>query len=129
MQMRDMRLIVAGAGGRMGRTLVKAIARDAGLGARGRHGRRRLAADRQGCGRTRRNRREWHRCHGDAAPLLDKADGIVDFTVPAATVALAGTRAQGGKVHIIGTTGLSAADEAKIAEAAKTRRRLSNPAI
>ena len=34
--MADMRLIVAGAGGRMGRTLVKAIAETKGLVARGR---------------------------------------------------------------------------------------------
>ena len=39
--MADMRLIVAGAGGRMGRTLVKAIAETKGLVARGRGSMRR----------------------------------------------------------------------------------------
>ena len=44
---------------------------------------------------------------GDAAALLDKADGIIDFTAPAATLAFAALAAEGRKVHIIGTTGLS----------------------
>jgi len=56
----------------------------------------------------------------DAAPLIEHADGIIDFTVPAATVALAALAAKSGKVHVIGTTGLSAADEGKIKDAAKT---------
>ena len=37
-----------------------------------------------------------------------------------ATVALAAIAAKAGKVHVIGTTGFSAADDVKIAEAAKT---------
>ena len=44
---------------------------------------------------------------------------IIDFTVPAATVQLAALAAETHLVHIIGTTGMSAADDAKIAEAAK----------
>jgi len=55
---------------------------------------------------------------GDAAALIDKADGIVDFTAPVATVGFAELAAKSGKIHIIGTTGLSAADEARIKEAA-----------
>jgi 4-hydroxy-tetrahydrodipicolinate reductase len=47
------------------------------------------------------------------------ADGIIDFTVPAATVRLAALAAETHLVHIIGTTGTSAEDDAKIAEAAK----------
>ena len=43
---------------------------------------------------------------GDAGPLLEQADGIIDFTAPAATLALAALAAKGRKVHIIGTTGL-----------------------
>jgi len=56
---------------------------------------------------------------GDATPLLANADGIVDFTAPVASVTFAAIAAKSGKVHIIGTTGLNAADEAKIKEAAK----------
>jgi 4-hydroxy-tetrahydrodipicolinate reductase len=54
----------------------------------------------------------------DAAALMKNADGIIDFTAPAATVAFAALAAQSGKVHVIGTTGASAADEAKIRDAA-----------
>ena len=61
--MSDMRLIVAGAGGRMGRTLIKAIAETKGAHAVRRARRRRLAADRAECARTRRARRPGHRDH------------------------------------------------------------------
>ena len=54
----------------------------------------------------------------DVKALLADADGIVDFTVPEASVALAALTA--GKVHIIGTTGHSADEEARIRESAKS---------
>jgi 4-hydroxy-tetrahydrodipicolinate reductase len=53
------------------------------------------------------------------SPLVLAADGILDFTIPAATVKLAALAAETKIAHIIGTTGLSAEDDAKIAEAAK----------
>ena len=52
--------------------------------------------------------------------MLAKADGIVDFTAPSATLEFAALVAKAGKVHVIGTTGLSAADETKIKDAAKS---------
>jgi 4-hydroxy-tetrahydrodipicolinate reductase len=52
-------------------------------------------------------------------PLLAAADGLIDFTVPKATVAFADLLAKRGLVHIVGTTGLSTADEAALAAAAK----------
>ena len=59
------------------------------------------------------------RCRRELEPLLAGADGLIDFTVPPATVAFAERLAGKGLVHVIGTTGLSAADEAVIAEAGK----------
>lgn len=118
--MSDMRLIVAGAGGRMGRTLVKAIAETNGLvltGATEGAGSPLLGKD---AGELAGIGANGIKITSDAAALLDNADGIVDFTGPAATVALAALAGKAGKVHIIGTTGCSAADDAKIAEAAKT---------
>ena len=50
----------------------------------------------------------------EVEPLLAAADGLIDFTVPRATVAFAERLAGKGLVHVIGTTGLSAADEAVI---------------
>src|SRR4029078_8604696 len=57
---------------------------------------------------------------GCPGALLGKADGIVDFTAPSATLEFAALTAKAGKVHVIGTTGLSAADEAKIKDSAKS---------
>jgi 4-hydroxy-tetrahydrodipicolinate reductase len=56
---------------------------------------------------------------GDPAAAIANADAIVDFTIPAATLDLAAVAAKAGKVHIIGTTGLTAAEEDKIKDAAK----------
>jgi 4-hydroxy-tetrahydrodipicolinate reductase len=55
----------------------------------------------------------------DLAALLANADGLLDFTVPAATVAHAELAARAGRVHIIGTTGLAGENEKLIAQAAK----------
>lgn len=120
--MAEMRLIVAGAGGRMGRTLVKAIAdsKDFTLAGALEDARSPLigwdAGQLAGLGEN------GVKLVGDAAKLIAEADGIIDFTAPEATLALAALAASAGKVHIIGTTGLSAADDARIAEAARTAR-------
>jgi len=55
----------------------------------------------------------------DPLAAFAKADGVLDFTTPAASVEFAGYAAQARIVHIIGTTGLSSDDEAKIAAAAR----------
>ncbi len=109
-----MRLIVAGAGGRMGRALVRAISstpaavlagaleapgsevigQDAGI-----------LAGLPACGVP---------VSADLWSLSANADGIVDFTVPAATLANVAIAAERRLVHVIGTTGLSASDEAVI---------------
>lgn len=43
----------------------------------------------------------------DALEVFAKAQAVIDFTAPAATVAFAGLAAQARAVHVIGTTGLS----------------------
>ena len=112
--MSDMRLIVAGAGGRMGRTLVKAIAETPGLDARRRDRRRGFAAAQPGFRRARRPAAEPRdRDQRGARRCTLAADAILDFTVPAATVQLAALAAETHLAHIIGTTGMSAADDAK----------------
>ncbi len=117
--MADMRLIVAGAGGRMGRTLVRAIADTNGLTLAG-------AVDAPGSAAIGRDSGELAGLGAngiavatDAAPLLAGADGLIDFTIPAATVAFAELTARLGRVHIVGTTGLSGENEKLVAEAAK----------
>jgi 4-hydroxy-tetrahydrodipicolinate reductase len=118
--MSDMRVIVAGAGGRMGRTLVKAIAEAKGLALAGALENAGSPLIGQDAGALAGLGDNGIKLVADAGPLMDKADAIIDFTAPAATVAFAALAAKAGKVHVIGTTGLSAADEAKIKDAAKS---------
>jgi len=54
----------------------------------------------------------------DPLPVFAHVDGVLDFTTPASTTAFAALSAQARIVHVIGTTGLSPADEAKIEAAA-----------
>ena len=117
--MSDMRLIVTGAGGRMGRTLVKAIAEIDGAVLAG-------ALEAKGSAVIGRDSGELAGLGAngvavttDPEPLFDQADGILDFTIPAATVAFAELAASKGLVHIIGTTGLKSEDDKLIAAAAK----------
>jgi 4-hydroxy-tetrahydrodipicolinate reductase len=54
----------------------------------------------------------------DPLPAFARAQAVLDFTAPAATVEFAALAAQARAVHVIGTTGLEAADLASIAAAA-----------
>lgn len=55
----------------------------------------------------------------DAVEAFARAQGVLDFTAPAATVEFAALAAQARAVHVIGTTGLEAAHLARIAAAAR----------
>jgi 4-hydroxy-tetrahydrodipicolinate reductase len=55
----------------------------------------------------------------DPLEVIAKSEGILDFTVPKATVEFAALAANARIVHVIGTTGLTTADEAHIAAAAR----------
>ena len=115
--MSDMRLIVAGASGRMGRTLIKAIAETRGLALAGAvedAGSPLLGHD---AGVLAGLPASGIKLSADVKAVLAQADGIIDFTIPKASTAIAALTA--GKVHIVGTTGHSADEEAKIRESAK----------
>jgi 4-hydroxy-tetrahydrodipicolinate reductase len=117
--MSDMRLIVAGAGGRMGRTLIRAIGETPGLtlaGATESEGSPHVGQDSGVLAGLAPNRVV---VISEVRPHALAADAIIDFTVPAATVRLAALAAETKLAHIIGTTGMSAADDAIVAEAAK----------
>ena len=58
----------------------------------------------------------------DPLTLFTQIDGIIDFTVPQATLALAELSAQARIVHVIGTTGIDEAGEAKIKAASRHAR-------
>jgi 4-hydroxy-tetrahydrodipicolinate reductase len=112
--MADMRLIVAGAGGRMGRALVRVISETPGAvvaGALEAPGSALLGKDAGVLAGLPANGVELS---ADLWKLSANADAIMDFTVPAATIANVAIAAERGLVHIIGTTGLSASDMAVI---------------
>jgi 4-hydroxy-tetrahydrodipicolinate reductase len=120
--MSGMRLVVAGAGGRMGRTVIKAIAETDGVVLAG-------AIEAPGSAVIGRDAGELaglgHNSiavSAQAPALLAEADGVIDFTIPAATVVLAERCAARGLVHVIGTTGLTPADEEIIGAAAMRAR-------
>lgn len=118
-QATDMGLVVVGAAGRMGQALIRAI--DAVPGARVA-----AAVERKGAPHVGRDAGELAglgpigvAITDDPLPAFAKADGVLDFTAPAATVEFAGYAAQARIVHVIGTTGCSAEDDAAIAAAAR----------
>lgn len=117
--MSDMRLVICGASGRMGRTLVATVAQTPGAVVVG-------ALDRPGAPLLGRDAGELAgigpigvRITDDPLAAIVNADGVIDFTAPAGSVEIAGLAAQARVVHVIGTTGLSADDEAAIAAAAR----------
>ncbi|UFX45354.1 4-hydroxy-tetrahydrodipicolinate reductase [Bradyrhizobium sp. 41S5] len=112
--MADMRLIVAGAGGRMGRTLTRVISETPGavlVGALEAPGSELLGKD---AGVLAGLPANDVRLSADLWSMSAAADGILDFTVPAATIANVAIAAERGLVHVIGTTGLSQSDDAVI---------------
>lgn len=114
-----MRLVVAGAAGRMGRVLVEIIRQTPGAhlaGALEEPGSIAIGQDAgllAGCGQM------GVEISGDALPAIAGADGLLDFTTPQSTVELAALAAQARIVHVIGTTGLNAADLRRIEAAAR----------
>jgi len=84
--MADMRLIVAGAGGRMGRTLVKAISETDGLTLAGALEDARSPLLGWDAGTLAGLGEAGIKLEAEPAKLFDGADGIIDFTVPAATL-------------------------------------------
>src|SRR5882762_3257769 len=112
--MADMRLIVAGAGGRMGRALTRVISETPGAvltGALEAPGSALLGKD---AGVLAGIPENGVKLSADLWKLSANADGILDFTVPGATIANVAIAAERGLVHVIGTTGLSASDDAVI---------------
>jgi 4-hydroxy-tetrahydrodipicolinate reductase len=117
--MSDMGLVVVGAAGRMGQTLVRTIDAISGVrvvGAVERLGSPFLGRD---AGELAGIGRIDVAIGDDPLAAFARADGVLDFTTPASTVEFAGYAAQAHIVHVIGTTGCSAGDNARIAAAAR----------
>jgi 4-hydroxy-tetrahydrodipicolinate reductase len=114
-----MRITVVGAAGRMGQALIATIAANPNTRLAGALERPNAAVLGRDAGSLAGLEPLGVIVTSDQDAAFRDADAIVDFTTPAATLAFAALAAQRGMVHIIGTTGCSAVDEAAIAEAAK----------
>jgi 4-hydroxy-tetrahydrodipicolinate reductase len=106
----------------MGRTLIRLIHADPALDLAGGLEAKDSAALGQDLGVLAGGEKLGINASDDALALMAPADGVIDFTTPAASVELAGLAAQARSVHIIGTTGFDAAQEEAIAAAARHAR-------
>ncbi len=112
-------VVINGVSGRMGRMLVKLVSENKAM---------------QLVGALERSSHDWIgqdvgvamggtglgvKVSDDPLEVMAKAQAVIDFTVPAATVAMAELAAQARAVHVIGTTGLSDDDLAKIKAASR----------
>ncbi len=116
--MADMKLVVVGAAGRMGQALIRAITAVDGAALAG-------AVERAGAPEIGRDAGELAGLGALGVPIADDAeaafagaDGVLDFTAPAASVEFAERAAEAGIVHIVGTTGCTPEQERQIAAAA-----------
>lgn len=118
----DMKLVVVGAAGRMGQTLIRIIHETEGAILH-------AAIEREGSPFIGKDAGELAGVGPLGVPVTSDplaaflhAEGVLDFTAPAASVAFAGLAAQARIVHVLGTTGCSAEDEEKIKAAARHAR-------
>ncbi|MEL6522516.1 MAG: 4-hydroxy-tetrahydrodipicolinate reductase [Pseudomonadota bacterium] len=103
-------VVVTGVSGRMGRMLVQAVQeqdRLALVGAVEREGHPWIGTD---LGETLGGAPVGVQVTDDVREPLTRAQVVLDFTAPAATVATAAIAAEAGAVHVIGTTGLTDTD-------------------
>jgi 4-hydroxy-tetrahydrodipicolinate reductase len=113
------RIAIAGAGGRMGQTLIEAIldSPDLSLAA---------ALDVVSCGLVGRDAGErFGRATGvivgsDLATAIASADVLIDFTRPAGTMMHVAACVKAGVAAVVGTTGLSEPDRRALGEFART---------
>ena len=112
-----LKLAIAGAAGRMGRELAKIVHSTPGCSLAGgleAPNSPHLGAD---YGELIGEKKLGVAISADASAVIAACDGIIDFTVPKATLSL--LKHAKGKIHVIGTTGIDAAGDAEIAAAAK----------
>lgn len=117
--MPELRVVVVGAGGRMGRVLTRAVLADPGLRLVGALDRKDAAEQ----GRDAAGVAGLEPCgvviSTDPLPAFAQTDVVLDFTSPEATLAYAELSAQARIVHVIGTTGIGPEHDAKLKAAAR----------
>ncbi len=123
--MSAMKLAVMGAAGRMGRELIRAVHATGGnaevaaaivAGAIERPGSNAIGQD---AGELAGIGRIGVPVTADPLDIVAKVDGILDFTVPEVSVEIASLAANARIVHVVGTTGLTAENDAAIKAAGR----------
>ncbi|MGR3343039.1 MAG: 4-hydroxy-tetrahydrodipicolinate reductase [Paracoccaceae bacterium] len=112
-------VVVTGAAGRMGRMLVRVVQASDKVrlvGVVEREGHAWIGRD---VGEAMSGATSGLAVTDDAIEVFVKAQAVLDFTAPAATVEFSALAAQARAVHVIGTTGLSGDDLAKLSAAAR----------
>ncbi len=112
-------VVINGVSGRMGRTLVQLVAQSEALALAGvleRPGHAWIGRD---LGEAMGGAAMGLTVQDDPETALAGAGAVIDFTAPAASVALAAQAARLGVAHVIGTTGFAPEDLAAIARAAR----------
>jgi 4-hydroxy-tetrahydrodipicolinate reductase len=113
-----MRIAIAGSSGRMGRTLIESVLQDPVL-------KLSAALEQPGHALIGKDAGESAgvatgiRVSADINEALSRSDAIIDFTRPAGTLSHLDACVRLGKKMVIGTTGFSDAEKARIAEASK----------
>ncbi len=122
--MPDLKVAIAGAGGKMGGANIRAISATPGIIVAS-------AFDRAGTPAIGRDVGELASIDALGVTVTDNVDAaltgidaILDFTAPANSVALAAEAGRRGLIHIIGTTGCSDGDDAAIAQGAANGARI-----
>jgi 4-hydroxy-tetrahydrodipicolinate reductase len=117
--MQELRVVVAGAGGRMGRALTRAVAAEPGMRLVAALDRAGAEVQGQDAGALAGLEPVGVSVGDDPLAALVNADVLLDFTAPEATLAHADIAAQARLVHVIGTTGLKPEDDARLKAAAR----------
>ena len=117
--MKKIKVVVTGAAGRMGQTIIKKVLSDKALklvGALEVSGHKNLGQD---VGKILKTKNLGIKISDNIINLFANTDAVIDFTLPNATVDHAKYAAQARIVHVIGTTGLSSSQLKKIEYASK----------
>lgn len=117
--MSQVRVAVVGATGRMGKALIETILDTPGAQLAGAVDRADSPNIGQDAGALVGRESQDILVTSDPLPVFAACDAVLDFTVPQATLHYAELAAQARIVHVIGTTGMSAQDEAKLDAAAR----------
>src|SRR5262245_32144788 len=117
--MTTMKIAVLGAAGRMGQTLTRVLSETEGCAIAGGVDAKGSPAIGRDIGEVAGIEPVGVAITDDPLPLFANVDAVLDFTSPKATTTFAALAAQARIVHVIGTTGFTAEDEAKIAAAAR----------